>query len=482
MTTPDQFPQHHVARAGTLDAVFNGPEADLPAWDLAQGPDSPGARRHELAAENRIELEHYELALKAHKAIEDRGPFYRRHAYVRHRIAEYLDNVSAAVHGAEFAELAVRLRNARTSFTWGIDFELEAPEPTMQWDNKAGLSKLCPDDARDDARKIWRRYGPRVEAELEKGYELHYMVAAPPNFDRGELRAGIDAGFKHLRDAVMYGRTDGRVARNPDDKLRRLPWLHGMLAILEDPLSVRGNWNGHYNCFLITDRKPDYKALRDAVGWHVHVEPVGGTGRPTPEQIIAAAKEAIKYPLQGIPAKSIEKSDDDTTPAPPVVAWPYDAFAEWWEAHKGLRRVRAWGSLYSNDAIDELEAGGTWLGRGRCSPSDFAAEVPLPHVIAGRGRAAPENANLAPCIKITGAAGAQGPPGAPEQPFRPTWRPGPRADGRAPSVATEQNGGAWGAASGPARPWYELGLKPGEQLGEFDAETPFPFAEPDDGR
>ena len=204
--------QYHAHLTGSLESGADDGTVHLAGHDLWKGPNSPGAQRHERAARNRVEAEYLPGALEAHKKIEARGPFYRAHAYVREQIADYLDLVGTATHKSKYFSLADKLRGARRSFTWGVNYDLEWLDPklielAMQWDTKAGLVKLCPDDAREDARRIWKRHGPRITELLEAGKELHYAVVAMPNWDRGKLHSKIRAGFKHLHAGVMYGRT-----------------------------------------------------------------------------------------------------------------------------------------------------------------------------------------------------------------------------------------------------------------------------------
>jgi len=433
--------QWHAHESENLAHIHDGPEADLSRYDLMRGPEAPGAQRHAAAALNRLEPEYMPHAFEVHKQIEERGEFFKRHAHTRLRMADYLLDVSAATHNPEYTQLSKRLREARHSFTWGINYSAEwlgenHIEPRLQWDSKAGLPKLCPDDARDDARRIWRIFSPRIWHEINvNGCELHYAVFSPPNWPRTEdMRANIDAGFAEIHDRVMYA--GGKNWRNPK---RRLAWLRGMLNVLEDPLSERGDWNGHFNGFLITEPRPDYGELREVYGHHLHIEPVGTHGRPTLAEFESVFKELVKYPLQSIPAKSIDKADAGETRAPAATEYPFDAFDQWWQAHKGLRRVREYGCLYYSkrrirevaaeaeaagtaepDEL-ELDAGATWLGRGRCSPSLFSVEIPL-------GFHA-DSENLSPCIKITAGEPATGPPNG----VRPSWRaPGPAPARRQP--------------------------------------------------
>lgn len=317
----------------------------------------------------------YQYSLDLYHKLIERGDGYLERCRTRHALARYLRDVVAPsaelqLERTEYRELADKLEHARPWGLWGVDFMSETL--VVEWTQRAGLVKLCPDDARDNAMRAAACYGERLESLQAEGCEIRFAVFTLPNFPRWHLGSGMDAIFNQFRDRILYARADGRIARRIDDRKRMFPSLVGAVATLEAPLSRHGDWNVHLNVLLVFRSRPDYKALREAWGANVEFRTVPtGAGA-------AALRELVKYPLKAISLKSDEKARQGSS-APPVIEWPADAFDEWWRAHKGFRRMRNWGVLYhshlpkdpprSRESVD-------WIGRVKVTPAGFDASYP----------------------------------------------------------------------------------------------------------
>lgn len=365
---------------------------------------------------------YFQKALDLHAELTDkRGPGYLDRARTRHALANYLRHQVtpwAREHGepdaAEYALLADKLENARPWGVYGVDLEDESL--AVEWMQRAGLVKLCPDDARDEGGRVARRYAPMLELLQEEGLEVQFAVFTIPNVPAWHLGAGLDAIFNRFRREVLYARTDGRQARSIRDKKRLFPELVGALAVLEAPLSAKGDWNVHLNVLMVFDGRPDWKAYREAWGANVEFRrvPAGASD--------AALRELIKYPLKAVAQKSAEKARprrDRRTgeliqAAPPTIEWHPERFVEWWRAHKGFRRTRSWGVLYAGNvpaqeprSLDHVE----WMGKMTLTPARFAATPPMPDTRASDAlqAARARSVDLIQGNKSAGFNGASGP-------------------------------------------------------------------------
>lgn len=313
----------------------------------------------------------YQQALELADKVEERGKGYTKRARTRWAIANYLRTyVYPATFNAEYRELAQKLEDARPWAIYGVDVDEKL---VIEWAQRAGLVKLCPDDAREEGMRVGQIYEPRIRELQEQGYELHFAVFTLPNAARWHLGACMDSIFDRLRCTITHARVDGRIARNLSDAKRVFPDLVGALATLEAPLSARGDWNVHVNVLMVFKGRPDYGALRDAWGANVEFRwvPTGAGG--------AAIRELVKYTLKATSEKSIDKRR--ATEAPPLIEWPPDAFDEWWRAHKGFRRTRSWGLLYSGKIekpARDPERPIDWIGKIKNTPSRFVVSRPMP--------------------------------------------------------------------------------------------------------
>lgn len=364
--------------------VFKGGRLDLDAHD-----------RIDRARTNQVPRAQYQQALELYDELVEKGDRYVEHARARDAESRYLLTVAHEhPHRArEMERLSDLLARAREHGVWQIGEKVVKaddgalvlnPALKCEWFNRAGLVKLCPDDAREEAMRVASIYVPRIESILKTGYEVRYAVATFPNSARGFLAADLRAIKARVRDWILYARTDGKIAKSTKDPKRIFYSLKGVLATVEAPLSARGDWNVHVNLILVFSDRPDYKALREAWGANIEFRTVkvGAAG--------AALRELVKYPLQAVASKSSKKTEHGRQRwdarrrewvdiGPPMIEWPTDAFLEWWDAHKRYRRTCSWGELFGSldEPINPWLPMADVMGRMFLSPAGFRAEKPM---------------------------------------------------------------------------------------------------------
>jgi hypothetical protein len=374
-----------------------------------------------------VRPECYQQALELCDELErDDAPKMLERARVREAIASYLERELVPrddVDAAEYGRLVWKLRDARPLGAYGVDtladepgaenvFDPDYVAPSRwarreRWSNRAGLVKLCPDDARCEQQRASRLYGQRL-AELDaQGYVLRSAVFTIANYPQHHLSSGLYDVFERFKKTVLYARIDGKVARSIRDPKRKFPDLVGAWSVLEAPLSGRfvdgdrmNAWNVHLNVLLVfkpselAHGMPDYEPIHDAWGAGIRWRVIPQGDRDAMQKAIL---ELVKYPLQTVATKSakdrprkLDRDGNELTPAPPMIEWPAEAFDEWWRAHKGFRRARSWGLLYAGALPDDDErsdAGVDWLGVIRLSPSGVDVVRPTLSTIEAEARA-----------------------------------------------------------------------------------------------
>jgi len=347
-----------------------------------------------------VRPECYQNALELVDELEAEIPKYDDRDRVRSAIADYLERELVTLPGAdvgEYSRLMWKLRDARPCAAVGVDTFADEPgaenlfdddyvAPSKwarreRWANRAGLVKLCPDDARCEQQRASRLYGQRLGELDAQGYVLRSAVFTLPNFPQWHLAAGLDSIFERFKQTILYARVDGKIARSIRDPKRKFPDLVGAWAVLEAPLSgkfVEGDrlnaWNVHLNVLLVFKPsdgpygRPDYGPIHDAWQSGIRWRTIPQGSKDAMQRAIL---EILKYPLQTVATKSAKdrprKFDRDgveLTPAPPMIEWPGECFDEWWRAHKGFRRARSWGALYAGSLPDDDErsdAGVDWF-------------------------------------------------------------------------------------------------------------------------
>jgi hypothetical protein len=357
------------------------------------------------------------LVANAVQCLEQRElQVFNRHAAIRHMMADRIEGAIVRTRAPErwLAGYPERLRFARRSGQLGMC--LATGKAIVMWDLKAGLSRLCPDDAREEAMRLRRRVQATLEALQAAGSRLTYAVFTSPNVPLGRLRAEMVGIFTRFK----------RIVLDPE----AFPQISGALAVLEAPLSRDREWNVHLNVILVTRPRQflDWGKLRRLWHWQVHLKSL-----PTnPGAVGAALTELIKYAVAATSSKSFDKTREvnrvsnrqsreapapviDATyrdgsfgdtrsaaeathegrhaavaatdcgrshpdrdarrshghdarqvrsaSAPPMTEWEDPELLEWLRAMHGFRRTRAYGVLYGLETPEPEPLGQVvWLG------------------------------------------------------------------------------------------------------------------------
>ena len=199
----------------------------------------------------------------------------------------------------------------------------------VQWEEKCGLSKYCPDEALKESRRLAEVYLPAVQEHANNGGRVYKGVLTIPNCKAGMLKSEIDYIFRRFKNTILRAQLS---------KQKRFP-ITGALVILEAPLSRDRNWNIHLNFLLLTDRWLDYRAFQEAWNFGVHIR----QHQDFSDQGMAHLfNELIKYATRALP----EKSTDGKHDAPAMCEWTGAELLEWDQAMYGLRRTRGYGDLF----------------------------------------------------------------------------------------------------------------------------------------
>jgi len=301
-------------------------------------------------------------ALEAQGQLELDLPGYHKNHLIRQRLADRIEQRVLTICSALWLHKYVdRLRRARWSGAYG--YSLSKGKAVVFWDDKAGLSRLCPDDAREEAMRLQRRVLDPLEALQADGHALHYCVFTTPNAAPGGLRAEMVRIGRRFREIFK--------AKNKHGELM-FPEVKGALCVLEAPLSGARDWNVHLNVILVVKGYLDYQKLQRWWHWNVEMRklPVGhGVVR-------GALTELIKYAVAATVAKSAEKAaaaeldaagENDShrrTPPPPMLEWSGEELLEWLKAMRGFRRTRTYGCLFRLKKPKAEDLGQiVWLGR-----------------------------------------------------------------------------------------------------------------------
>lgn len=304
---------------------------------------------------------------------------YASRAQVRHMLADKIEReVVPLLPLPWITKIPEKLRNARRTGTYGL--HARSGRGIVLWDEKASLSRLCPDDAREEASRLQKRYLPHVEQAWRDGCDVHYAVFTMPNFKRGQLRAGMTKIFDRFRALLKKTDADGALV---------FPEIEGALCVLEAPLGRDRDWNVHLNVMLVVRGFLDWGKLRQAWHWDVQFNRLP---RGNVEHLKKSFRELIKYAVQATSEKSHAKASNalqadnsrsvaDGLPdggvdqegtgardglravAPPMLAWTGSELAEWLEAMHGFRRSRSYGCLYGAPKPEAEDLGEyVWIG------------------------------------------------------------------------------------------------------------------------
>jgi hypothetical protein len=284
-------------------------------------------------------------------------PSYSERARIRLALADKIALDLADAPERWLQRIPQALRQARRSGQWGL--RLETFRPIVYWDVKAGLSRLCPDDAREESMRLRRRVQAPLEALQASGHRLTYAVFTLPNAAPGALRSAMVAIFKRYRKVVVT--------------VKDFPEIVGSLAVLEAPLGRGRDWNVHLNVIFASKGFVDWGKLRRAWHWNVEFR----TLPKTPGAVGSALAELIKYAVAATVSKSIEKQEAGGA-APSMLEWRPGELGEWLRAFHGFRRTRAYGALYGLKAPEPEPVGPiAWLGSVGFTGARYALRCPL---------------------------------------------------------------------------------------------------------
>lgn len=339
-------------------------------------------------------------------AMQDRAEAYERRRQLEDRLATYVRDQVMPVAGfdGELHKIVTRMHNCRRCGTFG--WRPLEDSLVVAWDEKCGLVRLCPDEARHETERLADRYVPELLELKKKGYSLYYCVLTTPNVPAGELGKEKRRQFKRFYALLRRRHRRHGCACGTDPcphKGKPLLPIAGALASQEDPLGARGDWNVHLNVIIATRAWLDWKALRAAWHWDLHIEKLRGGER----ELRRTFHELIKYAGAPVSSKSHDKSASDNNTAldaqgqeptgaawdkgtyrladgrptaPPMLAWPPLRWLEWWRAQgPRFRRTRTYGCLYNTPEPErpKLDQNVEWLGTIRRTGHGYAIVSPL---------------------------------------------------------------------------------------------------------
>jgi hypothetical protein len=324
---------------------------------------------------------------------------YSERAETRRRLADRIERLVLPLGCAYWLErIPEKLRSARQTGCFGV--RRDTGRHIVYWDQKASLSRLCPDDAREESRRLTRRVLEPMLAEQSSGAALDYMVLTTPNAQPGNLQHEMKSIYRRFRNM-----------------LPKFPQIKGALCVLEAPLGQARDWNVHLNVILVTRGFMDWKALRAAWHWNLEIKRLP-KGRAAIE---GALTELIKYAVAATVSKSQEKFSvqvaqggtadrpcDSPTLAPvrlerralllegnlpdaggtrageapraappPMLQWTGPELKEWLEAFHAFRRTRTYGVLYRLPDPEPDIGPIVWLGRVSLEGGRYVKRIPL---------------------------------------------------------------------------------------------------------
>lgn len=303
-------------------------------------------------------------AVEAQQQLELALPGYSLNHHVRKELVKVLEEraLPEALRrtcGVKYVmRCAEQLKQARWS--GAVGYSLSKAKNVVFWDSKAGLSRLCPDDAREESMRLQRKVLDPLEALQADGHALHYCVFTSPNAAPGRLRAEMVRICKAFRNRILK-------AKYPDGS-PVFPEIKGALCVLEAPLGSARDWNVHLNVILVVKGYLDYGKLRERWHWNVEADRLA----EGPGVVKGALCELIKYACAATVAKSAQKAAQAATlrdgtervPPPPMLEWTGAELLEWLLAMRGFRRTRTYGCLFRLKKPKAEDLGQiVWLGR-----------------------------------------------------------------------------------------------------------------------
>ena len=354
-------------------------------------------------------------ALPSQELLELGFKGHSEHEAIRLRFADKVECEVLPLWSAKYVHNVIdRLRGARQS-GW-LGFNLKTERYVRFWDQKAGLARYCPDDAREEAMRVNRKYLPRLVELQAEGHALHYCVLTAPNAAAGDLLKSMKWLFRRFRQLLK--------AKYPDGSMR-FPEIKGALVVQEAPLGRSRDWHVHLNViFVVKADYFDWEKLRKWWHWNLHIQKL-----PKGEDAIRSAlTELIKYAVAATVSKSAKKADlyerrderaapdptdhreapgdpvqhrlllassgseardgdhsavaehrsdvgagvvggdgaagwrESSGGAPPMLEWTAAELIEWMKAQRGFRRTRSYGVLFGLKKPEREEIGPiVWL-------------------------------------------------------------------------------------------------------------------------
>lgn len=284
---------------------------------------------------------------KLNQADEEGGrSTYRMRRKIEGKIADYIEGHAAAfLHVRELFDMPSKLRACRRSGAWGERCVEGHGKIVMGWDFKCGSSRLCPDEARTEQRRLVRRYRPAIRNWVRERpglRRIHKGVLTWPNVEPGQLGFMKREMFRWLPKLT-----------------KAFPVIHGVLASQEDPLSsARDDWNVHINIVLCVEGRFDWGAFR--AKWteltkHLFPTYEGTSFQVEMRELPRCDEGALDDALREVLKYAVKHQDmSDLKP---------ERFLEWWNAGQRFRRTRSYGCLFRVGEPDKEKTEVTWYGR-----------------------------------------------------------------------------------------------------------------------
>ncbi len=265
---------------------------------------------------------------------------YERHRIIERQVATFLfyevsayaESCGLLQHSEALRRLAIKMYSCRTAGMFGIGTH---GKPVIAWDSKCSQAKLCPDESRHEAQRLFDRYADAIDQHQKKGGRVYKVWPTLPNYPLGRLREGKRHIFKRWRD---------RIVRAQKNKQKKFPHV-GSLMIQEDPQGAGGDWNVHLNGILLTDGWLNYAELREAWGCNIEIRQhkLRSKAEHRERDLRELFNEMVKYSVRTVPEKSGSKHSSE---APAFIDWTPAAALEWYQANLRFRRSRSYGSLF----------------------------------------------------------------------------------------------------------------------------------------
>ncbi len=321
---------------------------------------------------------------KIKKELESDLPGHNKRRKSELELADYIEREIAPYGGIQYQrggksytehphDIAAKLRSCRQVGRIGL--KPAGAGYVVAYDDKCGFSKLCPDEAREESKRLNEVYIPALveHKKQHRGNTHQYAVFTLPNYAGGELAQGKKEIHKRFSKLL---------------KTKCMQHVAGCLVVQEDPLSKHDDWNVHLNVMLAIDGEFDWSQVRKAWGGNIHFESESDLRAKTKKKLekrgidtsrmdditvlTHAFMELVKYSSAPVSAKSSEKAASGSSKAPPMVQWGAKRWIEWWVANKGFRRTRSYGCLYDPEGYRWKVAGqaqrASWLRSASLSP------------------------------------------------------------------------------------------------------------------